>query len=70
MITEANHEQDPSDPSAARGVGELGHTVLVAASGEDALLGVDPLFVQDQMRQGKITSRYERGIDDDTSRLD
>jgi hypothetical protein len=28
-------------------------------------LGIEPSLVQSRMREGKITSRYERGIDED-----
>ena len=31
-------------------------------------LGIAPSAVQDQLREGKITARYERGIDDDEGR--
>lgn len=31
-------------------------------------LGIDPALVQERMRQGKITTLYERGIDEDEGR--
>ncbi len=31
-------------------------------------LGIDPASVHDLLRQGKITSRYERGVDEDEGR--
>jgi hypothetical protein len=31
-------------------------------------LGIEPSLVQARMREGKITSRYERGVDEDAGR--
>jgi hypothetical protein len=45
-----------------------GGDVQVDAETVAAGLGLDPAVVPAYMREGRITSRYERGVDDDAGR--
>lgn len=53
---------DPSKIQISAGEDEIDAAVVAEA------LGLEPSVLQRQMRDGEITSRYERGMDEDAGR--
>lgn len=51
-------------PKVEIGDGEIEVDAALVAEG----LGIEPNLLQDEMREGRITSRLERGVDDDAGR--